>query len=117
MKKHCSKVGQNPTKNKFRKKGSSKKRKGFRDVTAQVVGDQVLTLISKTGTATRPEYVNLVWDYIKDHGLDRGHKGKHVVPDEILHLLLGNKGRQVNGRILVAKCVEKHLVKKSKAAP
>ena len=114
MKKYSSKTGLNPTKNKFQKKGSTKKRKGFRDMTAEVVGDQVLNLITKMGTATRPEYVKRVWDYINLHDLHRGHKGKRVVPDEVVDLLLGHKGQEVNGRVLMAKCIEKHLVKKPK---
>ena len=114
MKKYSSKTGLNPTKNKFQKKGSSKKRKGFCDKTAQVIGDQVLTLITKIGTATRPEYVKRAWDYIKTNDLHRGHKGKRVVPDEVLDLLLGHKGQEVNGRVVMAKCIEKHLVKKPK---
>ena len=84
---------------------------GYGNMTKEVSGDQVLEDLTGLAQATRPQYVRLLWQYIKRENLQLKTDGRVIIPDERFARLMGQVGVAINA-FRMTKYIEEHLLKK-----
>ena len=84
--------------------------KGHANLKKKMEGDDILVELTGKTSATRGEYVKLIWKYIKDNKLQKAGDGRVIVPDEKLAKLMGVQGQEMNA-FLMLRFIERHLKK------
>ena len=95
--------------NKPEKKSKAKTNKGWENLNIEVEGDEVLLELTGLASATRAQYVQAIWAYIKDNKLQSARDGRMIVPDEKLAKLTG---RDEISAFSMPTYIERHLKKK-----
>ena len=72
--------------------------------------DADLAAVIGCETASRAQILKLLWDYVKANGLQNPQNGRLIVPDAKLSLVVGSKGKEINGFTMM-KTVKYHILK------
>jgi DNA topoisomerase-1 len=83
--------------------------RGHLNVTGYFVVDSVLKDIIGLPIVSRPETVQLIWKYIKEHKLQKPGNGRFILPDERLAALTGEPGVEIDGFKLMPH-IQRHIV-------
>ena len=95
---------------KVKKQRKKTPNKGHANLKKEMEGDDILVELTGKTSATRGEYVKLIWKYIKDNKLQKASDGRVIVPDEKLAKLMGVQGHEMNA-FLMLRFIERHLKK------
>ena len=104
---------QRPVK-KVKKHRKTTTNRGHANLKKEMEGDDILVELTGKVSATRGEYVKLIWKYIKDNKLQKKGDGRVIVPDEKLAKLMGVQGQEINAFVML-RFIERHLKKKEVA--
>ena len=84
--------------------------RGHGNMTRLVRGDDVLVGLTEVAEASRPQYVRLIWQYIKQHNLQKEGDGRIIIPDQRLSRLMGEEGKEINAFTMM-RYLEQHFLK------
>ena len=95
---------------KVKKRRAKTQNKGHANLKKEMEGDDILVELTGKASATRGEYVKLIWKYIKDNRLQKAGDGRIIVPDEKLAKLMGVQGQEMSAFVML-RFIERHLKK------
>ena len=83
--------------------------RGHLNLNREYYVDSVLETIIGQPRASISQMVRLIWNYIKQHNLQKPGNGRIIIPNADLAKFMGEEGQEING-FAMAKYISQHLL-------